>query len=82
VRHLQRILAVAVTTVLGALPAILADGDVRQVVEQHPWLAAYLPAVTAILYALYRAARPSTPAPSQLPAAPAAAASPTMGATS
>jgi hypothetical protein len=81
VRHLQRILAVAGATVVAAAPAIVADPAVRGIIDAHPWLAVYVPAATAIVYALYRAARPSTPAPSQLPAAPAAAApTSTMGA--
>src|SRR5258706_8788655 len=75
-RHLQRIVAVVVATVVGALPAILVDPYVQHIVTSHPWLAAYVPAASAGVYALYRKARPSTPAPSQLPAAPAAAAPP------
>lgn len=73
-RHLQRIFAVTVATVIGALPAILADGDVRAIIAAHPWLGAYVPAATAVVYALYRAYRPSKPAPPQRTAAPAAAA--------
>lgn len=55
--HTRHVLAVAAAVVVAAVPAILADPAVQHYVSSHPWAAAYLPLVSGIVYAIYRAWR-------------------------
>jgi hypothetical protein len=59
VRHFWRTIRVAVSVLVAALPVVLADPAVRDLIAAHPWLAGYFPVATAVVYAIYRAARPA-----------------------
>jgi hypothetical protein len=76
VRHFARILAVAGAVVVSAVPAIVVDPAVVSLVANHPWFAAYLPAISGVVYALYRAWRNRRASTTQVPSSGA----PTMGA--
>lgn len=65
-KHAYRSLAVALSVLIAAVPAILADPAVEHYITSHPWAAAYFPIVSGIVYAVYRAyleRRPSTSPP-------------------
>jgi hypothetical protein len=60
VQHLKRTLTVALAIVATAVPVVLADAHVKHFITSTPWLAAYFPLVSAVVYALYRATRQRT----------------------
>ena len=74
-RHLAHVLAVAISIVAAAVPAALADPAVVSVIANHPVIAAYLPVVSGVIYALYRAVKPS-----RVDAGIPSSGAPTMGA--
>ena len=54
---LSHVLTVIVAIVATAVPAILADPAVRSLIANHPAVAGYMPVVSGVVYALWRAAR-------------------------
>lgn len=54
-KHAYRVLAIAVSVVVAAVPLALADPAVKDYVSSHTWTAAYFPIVSGIVYAVYRA---------------------------
>lgn len=54
-RHVRRIIRVAVAIATAAGTAALADPTVRAFVDQHPALAGYLTLASSIVYAIIRA---------------------------
>jgi hypothetical protein len=78
VQHVKRTLTVALAIVATAVPVVLADKHVQHFITTTPWLAAYFPLVSAVVYALYRATRERTT--STPGAGPVSSGSTTMGA--
>jgi hypothetical protein len=75
VRHVGHTVRVALSIVVAAVPAIVADPAVQHFITAHPFAAAYFPIVSGIVYALWRAARTRARV-----AAPPSTGSQTMGA--
>jgi hypothetical protein len=53
-RHLYRTLATAIAVIVAATPMIFANPAVSHFIATHAVIAAYLPLVSGIVYALYR----------------------------
>ena len=56
-KHLSRLLGTVAAVLAAAVPAVLADPAVRSLIANHPFVAAYLPLVSGVVVAVYRAAR-------------------------
>lgn len=54
-KWLKHGLVAAAAIVAAVVPAVLADPAVQSMVANHPWVALYLPVVSAAIVALYHA---------------------------
>lgn len=59
-KHFRRVIVAAVGVAVAAVPAVIADPSFAHYVAQHPWAATYLPLVSGVVLATYRAAKDKT----------------------
>lgn len=59
----KHFLVVVAAIVAATIPAVLADPAVKDLIANHPWVAAYLPVLSGLIVAVYRVLVPTQPAP-------------------